>query len=247
MNRRSNADDPDATIQVVSDSKATQSSRSGVSKDSLIQSLNSSGSNPSYLENGDYFPDSETNIDDVFRSKDDKEGREDSSILGDDMSLSVATSADFSFATQNTINNHYPAQYHAPQPLKQYLLDERPMEVGREDDTVREANETEGQKEQKQKKVRIHIFSKERSNKKTPKIPDQMFCGVVSGVGNAINTAVSSVNSCFSPTYNYEKGKTGNKTSEMGDFFSPCYRANLDSTSEGDDETDTGASKKGKM
>ena len=67
------------------------------------------------------------------------------------MSLSVATSADFSFCTQNTNAYHYPAQYN-PQPLNKDLLDEPPTKLRTEDSPLRDANGTKGQVEQAEKK-----------------------------------------------------------------------------------------------
>ena len=250
IHNRTNAD-PDATIQAVSDPRVTLTSHSNFSKDSLIQSLNSNTntSNHSYLESGDFFPDANSNINDIFRSMEGKDGHEDSSILGDDMSLSVATSADFSFCTQNTNAYHYPAQYNPqplnkdlldepptklrtaqynPQPLNKDLLDEPPTKLRTEDNPLRDANGTKGQVEQAEKNSQNNALKKKKrsTNNTNKQVPERMFSGVASGVGSVFNAAMCSVNSCLVPTNNSDKSEN---------YFSACYRPYLDSMSEGDE------------
>mmetsp|Transcript_6119 Transcript_6119/g.7114 ORF Transcript_6119/g.7114 Transcript_6119/m.7114 type:complete len:235 (+) Transcript_6119:50-754(+) len=213
--------DPDATTEIGPNSDAIISSHSGHSIDSLFRSLNSAASNESYGETGDQFNDTKTNI---FRAKNDTDGLNDTSILEDDMSISVATSADFSFATQNTNREHYPVQYN-PQPLNKDLLDDQPT-------VLRDTDETEGQVTQTESNSQsIKSKKKKRSNNnKSQRVSNQVFCGVASGVGTALNTAFSSLNSCLAPT-----DGTGNETPETRDYFSACYRPELDSMSEGDE------------
>lgn len=227
--------DPYATKEIVPDSNAIITSHSGHSIDSLFKSLNSDTSKESYGENRDQF---NTNANEVFRAKNDKDGRYDSSNLGgDDLSLSVATSADFSFATQNTNRDHYPVQY-KKQPLNKDLLDDEPTESRTEDNVVsRDTDETEGQVEQIERNSQGITSKKKKiyNNNKAKRVSNQLFCDVASGAGIAFNAALSSVNSCFVPTDSDDNNGTRNGLPEMRDYFSSCYRPELDSTNEGDE------------
>jgi len=194
-----------------------------LSKDSLIQNLRTSTN--SYDDEGDIFPASKSLRNDIFRTTMDKENREESSsTIGDDMSLSVATSADFSFATQNTSDFHYPAQYN---PLQQQEHDTQrtTQTVGGE---VRDPEEKEGKKFQdnpSQKKSWKDRINRNNSSKNSDGAENELFC--------CIGTAFKC---CLYPVNEEEEGKTKNRASEMRDFFSPCIRSTLDSTVEATDE-----------
>lgn len=212
--------------------KATKSqallepSPSELSKDSLIQDLKSGNS---YNNEGDIFPDSKSIgvNNDIFRNTVDKDTRDDScSIIGDDMSLSVATSADFSFATQTTENYHYPAQYN---PLQQKHHEEErtsqrvAAEVG---GAVRDSEDKEGKENLPQKRSWRDRINRMNSSKNSTKgAENELFCGI----GSALNR-------CFAPVNEEDEGMTKNRASEMRDFFSPCIRATLDNTVGGTEE-----------